>query len=124
MKKAWATFLQGQDYDAAGDFTRADDQFTQHSGDIADGVQNMVDFLKQLKTDDSTLTYDTLHRTVADGNFVLTFSEGSIAGERHFFCELWRIEDGKWVELWDAIGPVPPDEELAHSHGAFRSVAD
>ena len=124
VKRAWATFLQGQDYDAAGDFTRSDGRFTQHSGDIADGVQNMVDFLKQLKEDGSALTYDTLHRTVADGNFVLTFSEGSIAGDRHFFCELWRIEDGAWVELWDAIGPVPSDDELAHPHGAFTSVAD
>ena len=121
---AWSTFLQGQDYDAAGRFTREDDSFTQHSADIPDGVQNMVDFLKQLKEDGTPLTYDTLHRTVADGNFVLTFSEGSIGGERHFFCELWRIEDGRWVELWDAIGPVPADDQLAHPHGAFRSTAD
>ena len=121
---AWSTFLQGQDYDAAGRFTLEDDAFTQHSADIPDGVQNMVDFLKQLKDDGTPLTYDTLHRTVADGNFVLTFSEGSIGGERHFFCELWRIEDGRWVELWDAIGPVPADDQLAHPHGAFRSTAD
>ena len=119
---AWKTFLQGQDYDAAGRFTRKDDAFTQHSADIPDGVANMVSFLKKLKEDGSPLTYDSLHRTVADGNFVLTFSEGSIAGERHFFCELWRIEDGQWVELWDAIGPVPPDDQLAHPHGVFRST--
>ncbi|WP_101651656.1 nuclear transport factor 2 family protein [Brevibacterium ihuae] len=124
VEKAWSRFLQGQDYAAAGEFTRADDRFAQHSGDIADGVQNMVDFLEQLKADGSALTYDTLHRSVADGNFVLTYSEGSIAGERHFFCELWRIEDGAWVELWDAIGPVAPDDELAHPHGAFASTAD
>ena len=124
VERAWSRFLQGQDYAAAGEFTRADDRFAQHSGDIADGVQNMVDFLEQLKADGSALTYDTLHRSVADGNFVLTYSEGSIAGERHFFCELWRIEDGAWVELWDAIGPVAPDDELAHPHGAFASTAD
>ena len=80
----------------------------------------MVDFLEQLKADGSALTYDTMHRSVADGDFVLTYSEGSIAGERHFFCELWRIEDGAWVELWDAIGPVAPDDDPEF----LRRIAD
>ena len=121
-KEVWHTFLQAQDYHSMDKFARLDGTFTQHSGDIADGVTNMVEFLEKLKRDDSTLTYDTLHRTVADGNFVLTHSEGSIAGERHSFCELWRFEDGYVVELWDAIAPVLPDSELAHNHGAFTST--
>lgn len=124
VKQIWASFLQGQDYVGVTRFTREDGQFTQHSGDIADGVQQMVDFLVQLKDDGTPLTYDKMHRSVAEGNFVLTHSEGSIGGERHSFCELWRIEDGKWVELWDAIGPVPPDDQLAHPHGAFITVAN
>lgn len=122
--RLWTSFLQGQDYRGVTAFTRDDGTFTQHSGDIADGVQPMVEFLEQLKRDGSALTYDRLFRTVAEGDFVLTHSEGSIAGERHFFCELWRVDDGRVVELWDSIGPVPPDDELAHPHGAFRSVAD
>lgn len=121
-KEVWHTFLQSQDYHSMDEFARPDGTFTQHSGDIADGVTNMVEFLEQLKRDNSALTYDTLHRTVADGNFVLTHSEGSISGERHSFCELWRIENGYVVELWDAIAPVLPDDELAHCHGAFTST--
>lgn len=121
-KEVWQTFLHAQDYRSMDKFARPDGSFTQHSGDIADGVTNMVEFLEQLKREDSALTYDTLHRTVADGNFVLTHSEGSIGGERHAFCELWRIEDGHVVELWDAIAPVAPDSELAHQHGVFKSV--
>lgn len=124
VQTIWKRFLQGQDYGAVGEFTATDGTFTQHSGDIADGVHAMVDFLQQLKDDGQGLTYQTLHRHVADGNFVLTHSEGSIAGERHSFCELFRIENGTWVELWDAIGPVPSDKELAHPYGAFTSVTD
>ncbi|MGM0385709.1 MAG: nuclear transport factor 2 family protein [Actinomycetota bacterium] len=122
--RLWQSFLKEQDYRGVTAFTRQDGAFTQHSADIPDGVQPMVDFLEKLKVDGTPLTYDTLHRTVAEGDFVLTHSEGSIGGERHSFCELWRVEDGHVVELWDAIGPVPPDDQLAHPHGAFRSVAD
>ena len=121
--EVWNSFLKAQDYRAMTDFTRPDGTFTQHSGDISDGVTPMVEFLEKLKQKRATLTYDRLHRTVAEGDFVLTHSEGSIGGERHSFCELWRIEHGFVVELWDAIGPVPPDEELAHRHGAFTSAA-
>ncbi|WP_367104001.1 nuclear transport factor 2 family protein [uncultured Psychrobacter sp.] len=121
-KAIWHTFLQAQDYRSMDRFARPDGTFTQHSGDIADGVTNMIEFLEELKREDSALTYDTLHRTVADGNFVLTHSEGSIGGERHAFCELWRIEDDHVVELWDAIAPVPSDDKLAHRHGAFIST--
>lgn len=122
VKKVWHTFLHSQDYQSMNKFTRPDGSFTQHSGDIADGVTNMVEFLEELKQDDAALTYNTLHRTVADGNFVLTHSEGSISGERHSFFELWRIEDGHVVELWDAIMPVPSDDKLEHQHGAFAST--
>lgn len=110
--------LIGQDYSVFRDLTR-DGIFTQHSPDIADGAEAVVEFLEQLKADGSPLVYDQVHRSVADGDFVLTHSEGSIAGERHSYFELWRFEDGALVEMWDAIGPVPSDEEAAHPHGIF-----
>jgi len=49
----------------------------------------------------------------------LTHSEGSIAGTRHAYFELWRVEDGKIVELWDAIAPVPQDDQAVHRYGVF-----
>ena len=115
--------LIGQNYDRIPQYTPEGDAFHQHSGDIADGASRMQAFLEQLKADGTPLVYDRIHRSVAQGDFVLTHSEGSIDGERHSFCELWRVQGGKVVELWDIIGPVPPDAELAHPHGAFRSSA-
>ncbi|WMD19998.1 nuclear transport factor 2 family protein [Achromobacter seleniivolatilans] len=106
------------DYDA---FTRYGNgaQFRQHSPDIADGTVAVVDFLNQLREDGKALQYSRIHRTVAEGQFVLTHSEGSIAGERHAYFELWRVEDGKIAELWDVIMPVPEDGQAAHKHGIF-----
>ncbi|KKO80594.1 MULTISPECIES: nuclear transport factor 2 family protein [unclassified Corynebacterium] len=110
--------LIGADYSGFIDNTR-DDQFAQHSPDIADGAQNCVDFLTKLQEDGEGLEYERIHRTVAQGQFVLTHSEGSIAGARHSYCELWRVEDGKLVEMWDAISEVPSDDEALHKHGIF-----
>lgn len=93
--------------------------FHQHSPDIADGVQAVIAFLEQLRADGHGLEYARVHRSVAEGQFVLTHSEGSIAGERHAYFELWRVEDGKVAELWDAIAPVPADDQALHRHGIF-----
>lgn len=93
--------------------------FYQHSPDIADGVEPVIAFLEQLKASGMALRYDRIHRTVADGQFVLTQSEGRIGAERHAYYELWRVENGHIVELWDAIAPVPADADAVHDHGIF-----
>lgn len=93
--------------------------FLQHSPDIADGVEEVIGFLERLKADGTPLEYDRIHRSVADGQFVLTHSEGRIGGERHAYFELWRLENGVLAEMWDAITPVPPDDQALHDHGIF-----
>lgn len=94
-------------------------RFLQHSPDIGDGVEEVIAFLERLRAAGSALQYDRIHRTVADGPFVLTHSEGRIAGARHAYFELWRVENGKLAELWDAIAPVPADQNALHAHGIF-----
>ncbi|HBL65024.1 MAG TPA: polyketide cyclase [Achromobacter sp.] len=93
--------------------------FHQHSPDIADGTAAVIGFLNQLRESGQGLQYSRIHRCVAEGDFVLTHSEGSIAGQRHAYFELWRVQDGKVVELWDAIAPVPDDSQALHRHGIF-----
>lgn len=95
------------------------ENFLQHSPDIADGVDSVIDFLGKLRDDGEGLVYDRIHRTIADGPFVLTQSEGSIAGERHAYYELWRMEDGTLAEMWDAITAVPADSDAVHDNGIF-----
>ena len=43
--------------------------------------------------------YTQKHRSIADGQFVLTHSEGSIAGNRHAYFELWRVDNGKLLNF-------------------------
>ncbi|AOM39792.1 nuclear transport factor 2 family protein [Xenorhabdus hominickii] len=111
------TLIEGH-YDEFRNYTNGE-EFRQHSPDIPDGTVAVVAFLKQLKDEGRGLHYAKIHRTVADGQFVLSHSEGSIAGVRHSYFELWRVENGKVAELWDAITPVPEDEQALHRHGIF-----
>jgi hypothetical protein len=53
----------------------------------------------------------------------MTNLEGSIGGERHSFCALWRAEAGDIADLWDAIVSVVEDDELAQNYGVFTSMA-
>jgi len=75
--------------------------------------------LNKIRNQGEGLVYSKTHRTIADGQFVLTHSEGSIAGNRHAYFELWRLENGKIAELWDAIPAVPEDEMAIHNFGVF-----
>jgi predicted SnoaL-like aldol condensation-catalyzing enzyme len=118
VKDFFAQTLIGEDYEGFRRFTR-DGRFLQHSPDIADGVDEVIAFLEELRAGGEGLVYDRIHRTVADGQFVLTHSEGSIAGKRHSYCELWHLEGAAISEMWDAIAEVPPDAEALHSHGIF-----
>lgn len=110
--------LIGSDYSGFRRFTDGT-HFVQHSPDIGDGVDAVISFLNGLVAQGSKLEYRCIHRTVAEGEFVLTHSEGSIAGRRHAYFELWRVVDGRLVEMWDAIPDVPEDHEALHDHGIF-----
>jgi predicted SnoaL-like aldol condensation-catalyzing enzyme len=54
---------------------------------------------------------------VAEGNFVVTASEGTLGGEPTAFFDLFRVEDGWIVEHWDVISTIP--SEMAHENGKF-----
>lgn len=111
------TLIDG-DYDGFRRYTDGR-HFLQHSPGIADGVEEVIAFLDALKGQGKGLEYERIHRSIADGQFVLTQSEGRIAGQRHAYFELWRVENGKLAEMWDAIAPVPEDKDAGHNFGIF-----
>ncbi|MFE6148527.1 hypothetical protein [Streptomyces sp. NPDC057889] len=62
------------------------------------------------------LRYKTVHKVIAEGEFVLRQSEGEF-GVPVAFYDLFRVADGKIVEHWDVIAPIPA--ELPHVNGLF-----
>ncbi len=106
------------DYEAFKQYSDGE-HFLQHSPDIGDGITAVIDFLNKIRDQGQGLLYSRTHRSIADGQFVLTHSEGSIAGQRHAYFELWRVENAQIAELWDAILAVPEDQDAVHRYGVF-----
>ena len=65
------------------------------------------------------LDYKVNHRVLAEGNFVLSVSEGYNSEIHSSFYDLFRLENGKIVEHWDTLEKVPPESEWKNSNGKF-----
>lgn len=65
------------------------------------------------------LDYKINHRLLAEGNFVLSVSEGFNSTLHSSFYDLFRVENGKIVEHWDTVEKVPPKSEWKNENGKF-----
>ena len=66
------------------------------------------------------LEYDKVYHVLGEGNFVLTMSEGKFGpGDHVAYYDLFRLEEGKIVEHWDIIQPIPPQAEWKNQNGKF-----
>ncbi|GJM09935.1 MAG: polyketide cyclase [Lysobacteraceae bacterium] len=63
--------------------------------------------------------YQKLHRVLAEGDFVLSVSEGTLHGVHSSFYDLFRIDNGKAVEHWSTTEAVPPRSEWKNDNGKF-----
>lgn len=82
--------------------------YIQHNPLVPDGFGSVVAFFQQLDASGRPLRYVRVHNLIADGNFVLTHSEATLAGAQTIVFDLFRVERGRIVEHWDVIQPVPP----------------
>ncbi len=94
------------------------EDYIQHNPQIDNGLQGIQDAVAYLTSINNMFQYNTIHKVVGEGNFVLTVSEGTWNGTSNAFYDLFRIENGKAVEHWDVIQPVP-NEGLANENGMF-----
>ena len=107
--------LVGGDYAALADYISTE-QYDQHNPQVADGLDGLGAAVAAMSKAGMTMTYRKVHHLVGQGNFVLAVSEGDLGGPVAFW-DLWRLKDGKLVEHWDVVQPVP--EKLLHSNGVF-----
>lgn len=94
-------------------------EYHQHNPQIKDGLSGIVEAVEYLTSQNNMFKYTKIHKVLGEGNFVLTISEGEWnGGKKHAFYDLFRMKDGKIVEHWDVIQPVPT-EGLANENGMF-----
>ena len=63
------------------------------------------------------MQYTKRHRTVAEGEFLFTQSEGTFAGKPYAFYDLFRVDNGFIAEHWDVM--VEQADALPHGNGLF-----
>lgn len=104
--------------DKIGDYIIADN-YTQHNPQIADGLSGLGEALEYMASQGISMTFSKVHKVLGEGNFVLTMSEGTFAGNHTSFYDLFRVEQGKIVEHWDVIETIPAKEEWKNNNGKF-----
>lgn len=86
------------------------DQYIQHNKDVGDGVET---FLKLASMPNPPLTYQEIVLVVGKGNFVATLSKANwtddTLNQDYAQVDIFRVENGKVVEHWDNVEPVPEE---------------
>ena len=90
-----------------------DPDYVNHSPGVGNGIPALFEAFGR-----EQWVYTTNHKVLGEGNFVLSISEGTVKGVPSAFYDLLRFENGKAVEHWDVIQPVP-SEGLANTNGMF-----
>ncbi|MEM7058625.1 MAG: nuclear transport factor 2 family protein [Pseudomonadota bacterium] len=108
--------LKGGEFDALPEFISTE-MYHQHNSQIADGLDGLAAGFASLAEAGVVIKYDTIHKVIGQGNFVLVMSEGALSGEPTAYYDLFRVADGKIVEHWDVIQEIPA--KMAHQNGKF-----
>ena len=90
----------------------------QHASRISDGIAQLRDRIASVAKEGGQL-YLTPRRFVAEGTFVLVLSEGDLPSGPTALYDLFRVEDGKIVEHWDVLTPIPPRDQWKNANGPF-----
>jgi predicted SnoaL-like aldol condensation-catalyzing enzyme len=92
--------------------------YAQHASKIGDGIARLRDRIASVAKDGGQL-YLSPRRFVAEGNFVMVLSEGDLPSGPTALYDLFRVENGKIVEHWDVLTPIPPRDQWKNSNGPF-----
>src|SRR5882724_7952019 len=108
--------INRRDFAAASRFIGA--RYVQHNPLIADGPEGLKAFLGYLQETFPRLRAE-IKQVFAEGDFVIGHVHGvREPGQRgSAIVDIFRLEDGKIVEHWDVIQPVP--EEARNLNGMF-----
>lgn len=94
-------------------------KYIQHNPNISDGLDGLFDAMKKMASNGIIIKYDKIHKVLGEGNFVLSMCEGKLDNKPTSYYDLFRLKNGKIVEHWDVIAPIPPKSEWKNDNGKF-----
>jgi predicted SnoaL-like aldol condensation-catalyzing enzyme len=95
-----------------------DAHYAQHAHQIGDGIARLRDRIASVAKEGGQL-HLAPRRFVAEGNFVLVLSEGDLPTGHTALYDLFRVQNGKIVEHWDVLTPIPPQDQRKNSNDPF-----
>ncbi|MES9942571.1 MAG: hypothetical protein ABW104_13855 [Candidatus Thiodiazotropha sp. 6PLUC2] len=118
VKSFMETVLIGGQIDQLPSFIS--EPYTEHSPYLRDGLPALRQALTARNAEsEPAICYERVHRTLAEGNFVLSVCEGYREGEHTSFYDLFRLEGSMIVEHWDTTEKVAPKSEWKNDNGKF-----
>ncbi len=108
--------LNQKDFDAASKYFGP--HYIQHNPGAPDGIEGLKDFIA-LRKEKFPAAKSEIKRAFAEGDYVILHVHGvREPGERGVaIVDIFRLENGKIVEHWDVVQPIP--EKTANSNGMF-----
>lgn len=91
------------------------DDLIQHTPAFGDGAAAVAKHL----VSGQAARYVTRHKTMGEGDFVLTICEGTLGGDPVSLYDLHRVKDGLIAEHWDVIEVIPPRAQWQNDNGKF-----
>ena len=108
--------LNQKDFEAAA--RHFGPRYIQHNPLAADGIEGFKKFI-EFRREKFPNAKSEIKRALVDGDFVILHVHGiREPGERGVaIIDIFRLENGKIVEHWDVIQPIP--EKAANDNGMF-----
>lgn len=104
-------------FDQVGRFIQ-DGNYTQHASKVGDGIGRMTSRVADV-VKPSRGPVLIPRRYVADGNFVLALVEAHAESGPTANYDLFRVDNGRIVEHWDVLSPIPPREQWKNSNSPY-----
>jgi predicted SnoaL-like aldol condensation-catalyzing enzyme len=94
------------------------DRYVQHNPQAADGPEAFIGFVKWLRGEYPEIHID-IKRMIAEDDLVVTHSNLQHSPEDRgtAVVDIFRVENGKLVEHWDVVQPIP--DQAANDNTMF-----
>ena len=106
------SLMNRHDFDYIQGLFNENSVYLQHNRGIADGIGELLDYIRHICKQFPEYGYD-VKQIIADGDRIIFHSHVTLKAKHRkndnkglVIMDVWRLEEGKIIEHWDAIQPL------------------